>query len=127
MRNRQSGCIINVSSVAGRMALAAESAYCASKFALEAMSEALACDVKAHNIRIAIVEPGAIETPIFIKSSSSPKDTLYPQSRRQHAIFQASRKNHVSPFAVGEIIREIIDSSSGDGHREQYTDKKKMY
>jgi NAD(P)-dependent dehydrogenase (short-subunit alcohol dehydrogenase family) len=112
MRARQCGCIINVSSVAGRIALPSASAYCASKFAMEAMSEALAGEVKAHNIRIAIVEPGVIETPIFNKYSSPPKDSLYPQARRQHALFQASLENHVSPFVVGEIIREIVESNS---------------
>jgi len=112
MRARQSGCIINVSSVAGRIALPSASAYCASKFALEAMSEALAGEVKAHNIRIAIVEPGVIETPIFEKQSHLSSDGFYPQPRRQDALFKASLENHVSPFVVGEIIREIVESDS---------------
>jgi NAD(P)-dependent dehydrogenase (short-subunit alcohol dehydrogenase family) len=112
MRTRQSGCIINMSSVCGRIPLPAMSAYCASKFAIEAMSEALAAEVKAYNIRVAIVEPGVIETPIFNKQSDLPADSPYPQLRRQNAIFAASLQQHVPPTVVGELIRCIIEGNS---------------
>src|SRR6476620_11763606 len=55
MRQRQSGCIINVTSVAGKIACSPLAAYSASKFALEALSEALAQEVNAFNVRVAIV------------------------------------------------------------------------
>ncbi len=50
MRKRGSGCIINVTSIAGRVAFFASSAYAASKFALEAFTESLAQEVKGHGI-----------------------------------------------------------------------------
>src|SRR3989449_1363477 len=58
MRQRRSGCIINVSSVAGRITCSPLSSYTASKWALEALSEALAGELKTFNVRVAIVEPG---------------------------------------------------------------------
>ncbi len=59
MRERRSGCIVNVTSIGGRITMGAHGCYTATKFALEALSEALAQEVKAFNIRVAIVEPGS--------------------------------------------------------------------
>jgi NAD(P)-dependent dehydrogenase (short-subunit alcohol dehydrogenase family) len=112
MRERRSGCIVNVTSVAGRIAVAPQGAYAASKFALEAMSEVLAQEVKAFNIRVAIVEPGVIQTPIFDKMRTIPAKTRYPQERRLQALFAASLAHPVSPAVVGEQIRQIVESES---------------
>jgi NAD(P)-dependent dehydrogenase (short-subunit alcohol dehydrogenase family) len=112
MRTQRLGCIINVTSVAGRIALAATAPYTASKFALEALSEVLAQEVKAFNIRVAIVEPGVIQTPIFDKLRDVPADTRYPQEPRLQALVAASLKQPVSPAVVGEQIRHIIEGES---------------
>src|SRR5207344_2741610 len=55
MRRRRSGCIINVASVAGHVAAAPQAPYTASKFALEALSEVLAQEVRGFDIRVAVV------------------------------------------------------------------------
>ena len=59
MRQRQSGCIINVTSVAGKIACSPLAAYSASKFALEALSEALAQEVNPFNVRVASSNRGS--------------------------------------------------------------------
>jgi NAD(P)-dependent dehydrogenase (short-subunit alcohol dehydrogenase family) len=112
MRQRRHGCIVNVTSIAGRMALAPAAAYSASKFALEALSECLAQEMKAFNVRVAVVEPGVIATPIFSKAAPIPADSPYPHSRRQRALFAQSLTQPTSPYVVGEKIREIVDSDS---------------
>jgi NAD(P)-dependent dehydrogenase (short-subunit alcohol dehydrogenase family) len=112
MREQRKGCIVNVTSVAGRIAVAPEGAYAASKFALEALSEILAQEVKAFNIRVAIVEPGIIQTPIFDKKRAIPAETQYPQERRIQALFAASLAYPVAPAVVGEQIRQIVESES---------------
>ena len=81
MRQRQSGCIINVTSVAGKIACSPLAPYTASKFALEALSEALAQEVRAFNIRVAIVQPGIIDTPMARHIERVPADAAYPQVR----------------------------------------------
>jgi NAD(P)-dependent dehydrogenase (short-subunit alcohol dehydrogenase family) len=112
MRAQRQGCLINVTSVAGQIALAATAPYTASKFALEALSEVLAQEVKAFNIRVAIVEPGVIQTPILDKMRDVPAETRYPHEQRLQALFAASLKQPVSPAVVGEQIRHIIESES---------------
>jgi len=112
MRERRHGCIVNVTSVSGRLAMAPAAAYCASKFALEALSECLAQEMKAFNVRVAIIEPGVIATPIFSKAKPTPDNTPYPHARRQRALFAQSLTNPTSPYIVGEKIREIVDGDS---------------
>ncbi len=112
LRTQRQGCMINVTSVAGRIALAATAAYTASKYALEALSEVLAQEVQAYNIRVAIVEPGVIQTPIFDNMRDVPADPLYPHEPRLQALFAASLKQPVSPAVVGDQIRHIIESNS---------------
>ena len=70
MRKQRDGHIVNVSTIGGRIAGLSQGPYCGSKFALEAVSEILAGEVKAFGIRVAIVEPGVTETPIFAKRRS---------------------------------------------------------
>jgi NAD(P)-dependent dehydrogenase (short-subunit alcohol dehydrogenase family) len=112
MRERRSGCIVNVTSVAGRLSVAPQAAYSSSKFALEAASESLAQEIKAFGVRVAIVEPGVIATPIFGKVQPPPADSKYPHGRRIAELFRASLENPVSPYVVGEKIREIVESST---------------
>lgn len=111
MRAQRSGRIVNVSSVAGRLASAGQSAYCASKFALEAVSEALAVEVKPFNVRVSIVEPAVIQTPIFAKISDVSRDR-YPGARRMNAIFAASLEHPVPASVLGEQIRDIVADES---------------
>ena len=80
MRERGSGCIINVTSVAGKIACSPLVAYTASKFALEAASEALAQEMKPFGVRVAIVEPGIIDTSMAHAIKSGPP-SRYRQGR----------------------------------------------
>jgi NAD(P)-dependent dehydrogenase (short-subunit alcohol dehydrogenase family) len=65
MRERGSGALVQMSSQGGQLAPPGYSAYCAAKYALEAMSEALAAEVAPLGIRVLIVEPGAFRTGLL--------------------------------------------------------------
>ena len=62
LRNQASGHIFNFSSVGGFVSFPSAGVYCASKFALEAISEALNGELASHGVRVTIVEPGAFRT-----------------------------------------------------------------
>jgi len=111
MRNNRSGCIINIASVAGKIANTPLGAYAASKFALEAVSEALAQEVKPFNIRVAIVEPGIINTQMAsdIKTNEA---SIYPQVRRFGGLFAASLKTPTQASLVANKILEIADGET---------------
>lgn len=112
MRKRQSGCIINVSSVAGQISASPMAPYTASKFALEAMSEALAQEGKPFNIRVLIVEPGIIATPMSQRIADPRERSPYPQIHRFSHLFEASLENPTPPTVVAEKIREIFESGT---------------
>jgi NAD(P)-dependent dehydrogenase (short-subunit alcohol dehydrogenase family) len=65
MRERGSGAIVQMSSQGGQRTFPGYGAYCAAKYALEAMSEALADEVGPLGIRVLIVEPGAFRTGLL--------------------------------------------------------------
>ena len=112
MRERRSGCIINVTSVAGRLANPPLAPYNASKWALEAVSEALAVEMKPFNVRVAIVEPGIIDTAMARRIGGPKAGSAYPHQERFAVLFSNSLKNPVPPSLVAQKILEIADSST---------------
>ena len=74
MRIKKSGAIINVSSQAGRRPFALMSHYCATKYALNGLSESMAHELARFNIRVTLIEPGTVITPIFGKANPIPED-----------------------------------------------------
>src|SRR5438034_3183872 len=105
MRQRGSGAIINVASVAGKISLSPMAPYSASKFALEAMSEALAEELRAFGVRVAIVEPGIIETRMARNIEGMGASKVYPQVRRCAALFEGTMAAGAGqPQVVGQKI-----------------------
>jgi NAD(P)-dependent dehydrogenase (short-subunit alcohol dehydrogenase family) len=112
MREARSGCIINISSIAGRIAGSPLGAYAASKFALEAISEALAGEVKSFNIRVVVVQPGIQDTKMARSILEKGALSLYPQVARFSGLFRAALDNPVLPAVTAQVVCDIIDSGS---------------
>jgi NAD(P)-dependent dehydrogenase (short-subunit alcohol dehydrogenase family) len=70
MIRRSRGRIVNVSSVGGRVATPLVGPYCASKFALEAISDSMRAELKPFGISVSVVEPGAVRTAMFEKAAN---------------------------------------------------------
>jgi len=112
MRQRRSGTIINVSSVAGQISSAPMTAYHASKWALEALSESLAGEMKTFNVRVLIVEPGIIDTAMAHRIGEAPPPSLYRQADRFASMFRASLKNPAPATLVAEKILEVANNGT---------------
>jgi NAD(P)-dependent dehydrogenase (short-subunit alcohol dehydrogenase family) len=111
MRQRRSGAIINIGSIAGSFSHPPMTAYCASKWALEAMSEALACEMKTFGVRVALVKPGIIDTAAQRISAAGHSD--YPHAARIAAVFATALHNApVPPTLVAQKVLEIAISGT---------------
>jgi NAD(P)-dependent dehydrogenase (short-subunit alcohol dehydrogenase family) len=110
MRERHSGTIINVSSVTGVVANAGSGAYAASKHAVEAMSQSLALEVNCLGIRVIILQPGFIATPIFPKAQGGepPSGPYAKHIRRGRLIYSDPGKRAMPASIVAEIVSDAL-------------------
>jgi NAD(P)-dependent dehydrogenase (short-subunit alcohol dehydrogenase family) len=116
MRERGSGTVVNISSVAGRIAAIAQSPYVASKWAFEGLSEGLAQELAPFGIRVVIIEPGVTKSAIFAKNVDIPNSTgaYDAHYRRMLQFYMVGMANATDPFEVAEVIHTAITT---DEHR----------
>jgi NAD(P)-dependent dehydrogenase (short-subunit alcohol dehydrogenase family) len=114
MRAQRSGAIVNISSIAGRVAIGGHGHYCAVKHALEAASEALAQEVQGFGIRVAIVEPGVVTTPIFTKAKrfADPQSPYAEHVRRLLLFYQMQSKLASQPADAAAVIYEAATTTT---------------
>jgi NAD(P)-dependent dehydrogenase (short-subunit alcohol dehydrogenase family) len=110
MRERRSGAIVNVTSVAGRVGALAQSPYVASKWALEGTSEGMAQELAPFGIRVVIVEPGVTKSAIFAKSVDFPHATGAYEApyQRMFQMYATGIANATDPFEVAEVIHHAV-------------------
>lgn len=100
------GRIVNMSSVSGIVAAPFFGPYSASKYALEAISDSLRVELRRWGIRVSLVEPGSVDTPIWEKSHASAEELLRQMPPAAESLygedFDAARK------ATGEMARHAM-------------------
>lgn len=99
MRKQKSGCLINVTSMAGYMGLPVETSYCASKFAIEGFTEALYWELRPLNIKVKSVAPGAYMQTNF---SENAHDDLLATGGDKLAAYTKKFRDHF----MGAVRRE---------------------
>lgn len=106
MKERKSGHIINIGSIAGKEAYQGGNVYCASKFAVDALSKTMRIDLLPYKIKVTQVCPGAVETEFSLvrfKGDQAKADAVYegfeplrPEDIAETIWFAASRPAHVN-------------------------------
>lgn len=112
MRERGAGVIVNVTSVEGRVAAPLSGAYCATKHALEALSESLAFEVGHFGLRVVIVEPGYIAPGMRNAVRHGEDGSPYEELRRQWSGADdtlVGPSGRPGPELVGEAIARAIE------------------
>lgn len=111
MRNQNSGIIVNISSVAGRMGLPGSPAYISSKFALEGFGECLRYELGQFGIKTTLIEPGVIKTNFFesMKIPDSKTDPKYKQlTDHIHSGLKMMVELGTPPSQVADVIIKAI-------------------
>jgi NAD(P)-dependent dehydrogenase (short-subunit alcohol dehydrogenase family) len=113
------GRIVNISSVSGLIASPFSGAYCASKFALEALTDALRIELRPWRMHVSLVEPGYIQTPIHNKAFAGaealraqlPAEALElygPSLRAARDVFKREAASAASPQLVVKAVAHAL-------------------
>jgi len=122
MRKRRSGLIVNTSSIVGRFSLPTLGTYSASKYAVEALSEAQRDEVKHLGIDVSIIQPGAFPTEVsnnglYASDSARAEDyghvAAIPQKMGE-GLGQLFASPHApNPQDVAEAVKKLVETPAG--------------
>lgn len=117
------GIVVNTSSVGGRVAMATYGPYAATKFALEAVSDALRREVAPLGVRVVVVEPGAVKTRIMGRNMAAAERFVRDMSDEQrgryaslmHAVL-AQAEAHMRKASPAEAAARVIADAIASKH-----------
>jgi NAD(P)-dependent dehydrogenase (short-subunit alcohol dehydrogenase family) len=117
MRKQKAGQIFNISSIAGKMVTPVNGTYSSTKFALEALSDALRMEVAPFGIHVILVEPAAIKTNFdqtvhtfgdeILCNPASPYFILY---RKHQQVSDSMRQQEPGPQVVSQVIQKAMET-----------------
>ncbi len=132
---RSRGRIVFVSSIGGRVAMAFTAPYAASKHAIEAFGDALRVELRSSGVRVALVEPGSVATPIWDKSRAEAERVVVPPELQEvyghvpaamDKVLQDTARRGIPPERVAETIERALTSSHMRARYVVGTDAKAM-
>lgn len=122
------GRVVNMGSIAGRLAAPFIGAYSASKFALEAVTDALRLELRPWKIHVSIIEPGSIATPIWEKSANAAGNLLrrIPRENRElyreaiDAVSKAAAKHGAAGIPPIEVAKAVAHALTAKKPKTRY-------
>jgi NAD(P)-dependent dehydrogenase (short-subunit alcohol dehydrogenase family) len=115
MREQGSGAIVQMSSVGGQVTAPGFGAYCATKFALEGLSETLQAEVANFGVHTLIVEPGAFRTGLFRPGAAYESAEMSEYEQTVGPTRAYVRDNHLEqPGDPAKAVRAIIEALDAD-------------
>ncbi|WP_439573200.1 SDR family oxidoreductase [Phreatobacter sp.] len=117
MRGQGGGVIINVGSTAGSVGMPFQGLYCASKYALEGLTEALRLEVAPFGVSVALVAPGdtataVVENRIRARASAGPASAYHPACAATLARYEADERAGAPAGSVAARIAAIVEGRS---------------
>jgi NAD(P)-dependent dehydrogenase (short-subunit alcohol dehydrogenase family) len=115
------GTVVNISSVGGKLAMATYGPYAGTKFALEAVSDALRREVEPFGVKVVVIEPGAVTTEMLGRVDVRSQRVIREMSKEQRGRYaalmgaviaqaQASVPGGATPEEAGRVIADAITS-----------------
>ena len=105
MRKNNSGLIINMSSVAGRIGFPLSSAYCISKFGIEGLSQVLRRELQTKNIHVCLIEAGVADTKFFVNTP----DAMASKDQNGKFVGPYSADTEMMRTVMNRIMKKIKD------------------
>lgn len=119
MRKQCSGRIVNVGSLAGRVPMGCHGHYSASKYAMEGLSESLAFEMAEFNVKVSLIEPGCVLTPIWGKGAPL-EETEQPYMKSLERLGKWFEFNLNRPAMPADVVAAIEHAIESDEPRFRY-------
>jgi NAD(P)-dependent dehydrogenase (short-subunit alcohol dehydrogenase family) len=122
MREQRSGRIVNMSSLGGLVSVPFQAMYCASKFAVEAYTEALRMEVRPFGIQVAMIEPGDFATSFTAKRrlTAAAGSPLSPYAERCATAVRRMGEDEASNPDIAPVVRAVVKAIEAGRPRLRY-------
>src|SRR6266700_3507424 len=119
MRQQKEGRVITIGSLAGKLVLPVNGTYSATKFALEALTDAMRMELTPFGIQVVLIEPGNIRTNFMATAQANSQDILSNPDSPYQVLYQhylrvmtTMRKREHGPQIVSKVVQQAIEAST---------------